>query len=94
MILEELEDPMYYGMNNSMTMMAMQDDPHTKMVTTSGTQTAQLPQPVYASRKIKPVKHPALKLQTPIAYQSDTDHNVIPIQPEGRGISIISSTLA
>nr|XP_018897808.1 PREDICTED: polycomb protein Sfmbt-like [Bemisia tabaci] len=86
MILEELEDPMYYGMNNSMTMMAMQDDPHTKMVTTSGTQTAQLPQPVYASRKIKPVKHPALKLQTPIAYQSDTDHNVIPIQPEGRGV--------
>lgn len=51
----------------------------------TATQTSIKDIPVTGSRKIKPVKHPALKLQTPIAYQSDTDLNVIPIQKDGRG---------
>ncbi|KAK9507297.1 hypothetical protein O3M35_007184 [Rhynocoris fuscipes] len=38
------------------------------------------------TRKIKPVKHPALKLQTPIAYQRDTDPNVIPIHKDGMAV--------
>lgn len=37
------------------------------------------------ARKIKPVKHPGLKLQTPIAYQRDTDPSVIPIKKDGMG---------
>lgn len=46
----------------------------------TATQTANLP-----SRKIKPIKHPGLVLKTPIAYQSDTDPSVIPIQKDGMG---------
>lgn len=37
-------------------------------------------------RKILPVKHPGLKLQTPIAFKCDTDPNVIPIQKDGMGM--------
>lgn len=37
------------------------------------------------SRKIKPVQNPALKLKTPIAYQRDSDPNMLPIEKEGRG---------
>ncbi|XP_019866185.1 polycomb protein Sfmbt isoform X2 [Aethina tumida] len=47
------------------------------MITTS-TQTLPFP-----TRKIKPVKHPGLVLKTPIAYQSNTDPSVIPIQKDG-----------
>lgn len=36
-------------------------------------------------KKISPVKHPGLKLQTPIAFKCDTDPNVIPIQKDGMG---------
>ncbi|XP_073989613.1 scm-related gene containing four mbt domains isoform X3 [Rhodnius prolixus] len=46
----------------------------------------QHPQPPQPPRKIKPVKHPALKLQTPIAYQRDTDPNVIPIHKDGMAV--------
>lgn len=46
----------------------------------TATQTANL-----SSRKIKPIKHPGLVLKTPIAYQSDTDPSVIPIQKDGMG---------
>lgn len=53
-----------------------------RYVTTTSTQTAGNQQ---SSRKIKPIKHPALKLQTPIAYQRDTDLSVIPIQRDGMG---------
>lgn len=49
----------------------------------TATQTASLP-----SRKIKPIKHPGLVLKTPIAYQSDTDPSVIPIQKDGMGTYI------
>ncbi|KAL0266393.1 UNVERIFIED_CONTAM: hypothetical protein PYX00_008947 [Menopon gallinae] len=38
------------------------------------------------TRKIKPIKHPGLKLQTPIAYKCDTDPSVIPIQKDGMAI--------
>lgn len=38
------------------------------------------------TKKIRPVKHPGLKLKTPIAYQSDTDPSVIPIQKDGMGM--------
>lgn len=37
------------------------------------------------ARKIKPIRHPALKLKSPIAYQKDTDLSVIPIQRDGMG---------
>ncbi|KAJ8984576.1 hypothetical protein NQ317_006038 [Molorchus minor] len=47
------------------------------MITTS-TQTLPCP-----TRKIKPIKHPGLVLKTPIAYQSNTDPSVIPIQKDG-----------
>ncbi|KAF2895362.1 hypothetical protein ILUMI_10816 [Ignelater luminosus] len=47
------------------------------MITTS-TQTTSCP-----TRKIKPIKHPGLVLKTPIAYQSNTDPSVIPIQKDG-----------
>ncbi|XP_967817.2 polycomb protein Sfmbt [Tribolium castaneum] len=36
-----------------------------------------------STRKIKPIKHPGLVLKTPIAYQSNTDPSVIPIQKDG-----------
>jgi len=52
-----------------------------RFLTSASTQTA-AQQP---SRKIKPIKHPALKLKTPIAYQKDTDLSVIPIQRDGMG---------
>lgn len=51
------------------------------MITTS-TQTLPCP-----TRKIKPIKHPGLVLKTPIAYQSNTDPSVIPIQKDGIGKS-------
>lgn len=56
------------------------------MITTS-TQTLPFP-----TRKIKPVKHPGLVLKTPIAYQSNTDPSVIPIQKDGIGKTIVNST--
>ncbi|XP_059479513.1 polycomb protein Sfmbt-like isoform X2 [Neocloeon triangulifer] len=38
------------------------------------------------AKKIKPVKHPGLKLKTPIAYQKDSDLSVIPIVKEGMAV--------
>ncbi|XP_001946049.2 polycomb protein Sfmbt isoform X1 [Acyrthosiphon pisum] len=40
------------------------------------------------SRKIKPIQNPALKLKTPIAYQRDSDPNMLPIEKEGRAVCI------
>jgi hypothetical protein len=59
-----------------------------RLLTSSSTQTAGL-QP---ARKIKPIRHPALKLKTPIAYQKDTDLSVIPIQRDGMGKLKISQS--
>jgi hypothetical protein len=56
-------------------------------LTSASTQTAG-EQP---ARKIKPIKHPALKLKSPIAYQKDTDLSVIPIQRDGMGKSVSRS---
>jgi len=44
---------------------------------------------VPSSRKIKPIQNPALKLKTPIAYQRDSDPNMLPIEKEGRGKNIL-----
>lgn len=74
MMLEELDEGMYYEDPNSLSKMS-----------TAPTQTTSNPQHG-SNRKIKPVKHPGLKLQTPIAYQKDTDPNVIPIQKDGMAV--------
>ncbi|KAK7790286.1 hypothetical protein R5R35_003866 [Gryllus longicercus] len=54
------------------------------LMSSMGTQT--IPPPAPPSRKIKPVKHPGLKLKTPIAYQKDSDPNIIPIEKDGMAI--------
>lgn len=84
MMLEDLDDARWYvnGMPEEIMLDGDQSNP-SKVVNTS-TQTGIQNAPP-GSRKIKPVKHPGLKLQTPIAYQRDTDLNVIPIQKDGRG---------
>lgn len=46
----------------------------------------QTPQQGNTTKKIRPVKHPGLKLKTPIAFESNTDPNVIPIQKDGMGM--------
>ncbi|XP_067009728.2 MBT domain-containing protein 1 isoform X2 [Anabrus simplex] len=51
------------------------------IMTSTSTQTASQP-----TRKIKPIRHPGLKLKTPIAYQKDTDPSVIPIQKDGMAV--------
>lgn len=73
MMLEELDEGMYY--EDPTAMSKIQTAPQTAVNSHHG-----------PSRKIKPVKHPGLKLQTPIAYQKDTDPNVIPIQKDGMGM--------
>lgn len=59
---------------------AEDDSPNPVYMITTATQT--LP---CSTRKIKPIKHPGLVLKTPIAYQSNTDPSVIPIQKDGIG---------
>ncbi|GJQ65632.1 Sfmbt [Trypoxylus dichotomus] len=56
----------------------LDDDNQPVYMITTATQTLPCP-----TRKIKPVKHPGLILKTPIAYQSNTDPSVIPIQKDG-----------
>lgn len=48
---------------------------------TAATQTI----PNLKHKKIRPVAHPGLKLQTPIAFKSDSDPNAIPIAKDGMG---------
>ncbi|XP_063910935.1 polycomb protein Sfmbt isoform X2 [Zophobas morio] len=57
---------------------AEDDSQHPIYMITTATQTLPCP-----TRKIKPIKHPGLVLKTPIAYQSNTDPSVIPIQKDG-----------
>ncbi|XP_022900164.1 polycomb protein Sfmbt isoform X2 [Onthophagus taurus] len=59
------------------------DDDNSEPVYMINTATQTIPCP---TRKIKPVKHPGLVLKTPIAYQSNTDPSVIPIQKDGIAI--------
>ncbi|XP_065347744.1 polycomb protein Sfmbt isoform X2 [Cloeon dipterum] len=56
------------------------EQPSCKTSTTTSTQT------FVPAKKIKPVKHPGLKLKTPIAYQKDSDLSVIPIVREGMAV--------
>jgi hypothetical protein len=56
--------------------------PSSKMTNATSTTSTQTFVP---AKKIKPVKHPGLKLKTPIAYQKDSDLSVIPIAREGMG---------
>ncbi|KAF4524651.1 hypothetical protein B566_EDAN013760 [Ephemera danica] len=53
-----------------------------KYMSSAATQTI----PQQPNKKIKPVKHPGLKLKTPIAYQRDSDLSIIPIQREGMAV--------
>lgn len=62
----------------------LDDDNQPVYMITTATQTLPCP-----TRKIKPVKHPGLVLKTPIAYQSNTDPSVIPIQKDGIGEILI-----
>ncbi|XP_044733655.1 polycomb protein Sfmbt [Chrysoperla carnea] len=57
------------------------EDNSTRFMMSTATQTATM-----SSRKIKPIKHPGLVLKTPIAYQSNTDPSVIPIQKDGMAV--------
>lgn len=57
----------------------LEDDSSPPTYITTSTQTSS------PTRKIKPIKHPGLVLKTPIAYQSNTDPSVIPIQKDGIG---------
>lgn len=57
--------------------------PPPPLMNSMATQTAP---PQSASRKIKPVKHPGLKLKTPIAFQKDSDPSIIPIEKDGMAI--------
>lgn len=85
MMLEDLDDSSRWYVNGMPEEMLLDpDQSNSSKVVTTATQTGLLNAPP-GSRKIKPVKHPGLKLQTPIAYQRDTDLNVIPIQKDGRG---------
>ncbi|KAB0798790.1 hypothetical protein PPYR_06670 [Photinus pyralis] len=56
----------------------MDDDNSPVYMINTATQTTSCP-----NRKIKPIKHPGLVLKTPIAYESNTDPSVIPIQKDG-----------
>lgn len=85
-MLEDLDDTARWYVNGMPEEMMLDNDPsNASKVVTTATQTGIQNAPP-GSRKIKPVKHPGLKLQTPIAYQRDTDLNVIPIQKDGRGM--------
>ncbi|CAH1962185.1 unnamed protein product [Acanthoscelides obtectus] len=64
--------------SNDSSYSATDDSQQNVYMITTATQT--LP---CSTRKIKPVKHPGLVLKTPIAYQSNTDPSVIPIQKDG-----------
>lgn len=68
---------------------AEDDSPNPVYMITTSTQT--LP---CSTRKIKPIKHPGLVLKTPIAYHSNTDPSVIPIQKDGIGKSLLISLIA
>lgn len=86
MMLEDLDDSSRWYVNGMPEEMMLDgDQQNSAKVVTTATQTGLQNAPP-GSRKIKPVKHPGLKLQTPIAYQRDTDLNVIPIQKDGRGL--------
>lgn len=80
--MESLEMLQYVDMKQESNDGSFIDDENSQPVYMITTATQTLPCP---TRKIKPVKHPGLVLKTPIAYQSNTDPSVIPIQKDGIG---------
>ncbi|KAK9875733.1 hypothetical protein WA026_009530 [Henosepilachna vigintioctopunctata] len=77
--MENLDMMHFIDIKNESNDSSYIDDDNTQPVyITTATQTMS-----NVTRKIKPVKHPGLVLKTPIAYQSDTDPSVIPIQKDG-----------
>lgn len=79
----ESYDMMHFiDMKNESNDSSYLDDGNSSPVYMITTATQTIPCP---TRKIKPVKHPGLVLKTPIAYQSNTDPSVIPIQKDGIG---------
>lgn len=77
----ESYDMMHFiDMKNESNDSSYLDDGNSSPVYMITTATQTIPCP---TRKIKPVKHPGLVLKTPIAYQSNTDPSVIPIQKDG-----------
>lgn len=80
--MESLEMLQYVDMKQESNDGSFIDDDSSQPVYMITTATQTLPCP---TRKIKPVKHPGLVLKTPIAYHSNTDPSVIPIQKDGIG---------
>lgn len=72
----------YLDMKNESNDSSYMDEDSSNPVYMITTSTQTLPCP---TRKIKPIKHPGLVLKTPIAYHSNTDPSVIPIQKDGIG---------
>uniref|UniRef100_A0A0A9XY93 Polycomb protein Sfmbt n=1 Tax=Lygus hesperus TaxID=30085 RepID=A0A0A9XY93_LYGHE len=92
MVLDEMEEPAYYeddgsaqGVDAGHGMVGNQGPGQGNQGSGNGSQPGGK-QGEERARKIKPVKHPGLKLQTPIAYQRDTDPNVIPIKKDGMAV--------
>lgn len=79
MMLDELEDP-YFEHDDSLK---AEESQHELNAMNTGSMQPEVSLP--NNKKIKPIKRPGLKLQTPIAYQRDTDPNVIPIMKDGMG---------
>ena len=79
MMLDELEDP-YFEEEDRDKVTETQPDFIPEL--TGQITPTEVPQ---SNKKIKPIKRPGLRLQTPIAYKRDTDPNVIPIMTNGMG---------
>ncbi|XP_014249159.1 polycomb protein Sfmbt isoform X3 [Cimex lectularius] len=81
MMLDDIEDPYFEDDSDKI-------ECESQVLQSSMEEDTRLPTPIEVpcSRKIRPVKHPGLKLQTPIAYQRDTDPNVIPIKKDGMAV--------
>ncbi|XP_072383477.1 polycomb protein Sfmbt isoform X3 [Diabrotica undecimpunctata] len=69
----------YLDIKNESNDSSYMDDDSSNPVYMITTSTQTLP----CQKKIKPIKHPGLVLKTPIAYHSNTDPSVIPIQKDG-----------
>lgn len=80
--MEGLEMLQYVDMKQDSNDGSYMDEDSSQPVYMITTATQTLP---CSTRKIKPIKHPGLVLKTPIAYQSNTDPSVIPIQKDGIG---------
>ncbi|XP_018572663.1 polycomb protein Sfmbt isoform X2 [Anoplophora glabripennis] len=78
--MENFEMMNFMDMKHDSNDSSYAEDENSQPVYMITTATQTLPCP---TRKIKPIKHPGLVLKTPIAYHSNTDPSVIPIQKDG-----------